>query len=402
MSALPTLKVYLNDRLVGMLTQMAGDRNLFVFDQSYIDDAERPILSLSYKAESGGLINQLKPTQTKLPPFFSNLLPEGHMREYLAQSMGIKKEREFYLLWKLGQDLPGAIRIEGEETLRLPSSAVESTPLQDETQTALYFSLAGIQMKFSAVQQAHGGLTIPAHGVGGDWIIKLPDARFENVPENEYAMMTLAKLVGIEVPEIGLVSIRDITHLPKGVDGLGENAFVIKRFDRAEHGGRVHIEDFAQIFNVYPDKKYGRASFRNIASVIWRELGIEGIQDFIRRLIFNVLIGNGDMHLKNWSLIYPDGINPRLAPAYDYVSTIPYLPHDQMALNFVDSKAFSSVNTEQLKRFARKVDVPENIVLAEAESTVSQFHDAWRYAKEFISDPLIHSAIKKHLKTLAL
>jgi serine/threonine-protein kinase HipA len=185
----------------------------------------------------------------------------------------------------------------------------------------LHFSLAGVQLKFSAVKGAAGGLTIPTDGVGSSWIVKLPSAKFPNVPENEFAMMELARQVGIAVPETSLIPLSRISGLPSGIDAVGENAYVIKRFDRAANGERIHIEDFAQVFAVYPERKYERASYRNIAEVLWVETGEAGIVEFIRRLVFNALIGNADMHLKNWSLIYSDRHHASLAPAY-YLSDI--------------------------------------------------------------------------------
>jgi serine/threonine-protein kinase HipA len=82
------------------------------------------------------------------------------------------------------------------------------------------------------------------------------------------------------------------------------------------------------VFGVYPERKYKRASYRNIAEVLWAETGETGIMEFLRRLVFNTLIGNADMHLKNGSLIYPDRRRAALAPAYDFVSTIASLPDD--------------------------------------------------------------------------
>ena len=87
--------------------------------------------------------------------------------------------------------------------------------------------------------------------------------------------------------------------------------------------------------------KYNNAAMRNIVQVIAAEGNDADIVEFIRRLTFSALIGNGDMHLKNWSLIYPDRRNASLAPAYDFVSTIPYIRSDQFALNVSRSKAFS-------------------------------------------------------------
>ena len=103
----------------------------------------------------------------------------------------------------------------------------------------------------------------------------------------------------------------------------------IERFDRLQNGEKVQTEDFAQVFNVYPGDKYKKASVRNIAEVIGIEGGEEDVAEFIRRLTFNTLIGNADMHLKNWSLFYPDRRNATIAPAYDFVSTIHYIPDEE-------------------------------------------------------------------------
>ena len=117
--------------------------------------------------------------------------------------------------------------------------------------------------------------------------------------------MTLASMIGMDVPEVQLVDTAAIDRLPGGIDQLKGKALAVKRFDRTPQGP-VHIEDFAQVFGIYPDDKQQRANYRNIASVIATEAGNDAVAEFIRRLVFNTLIGNADMHLKNWSLIYPD------------------------------------------------------------------------------------------------
>ena len=66
---------------------------------------------LGFKDAHGQLITDQQPTRVKLLPWFSNLLPEGHMRTYLAQRANIHPSREFFVLWVLGKDLPGAISI---------------------------------------------------------------------------------------------------------------------------------------------------------------------------------------------------------------------------------------------------------------------------------------------------
>ncbi len=404
MARLEILKVFLHEHEIGTLTQLPNDRNLFVFNEDYINDVNRPTLSLSFKDKYGGLITDIKPTQTRVPAFFSNLLPEGMMRDYLAKRAGVKSEREFYLLWILGQDLPGAIKIVPAESKDLPKGVNDNEEITEHRskKTILRFSLAGIQLKFSAVKKAGRGLTIPTGGIGGKWIVKLPDLRFKGVPENEFAMMKLAKRVGINVPEIALVPINEIGGLPKEIEENGKYAFAIKRFDRAEDDSAIHIEDFAQILGVYPDKKYNNASYRNIAKVIWLETGEEGIIEFIRRFIFNVLIGNGDMHLKNWSLIYPDGHTPSLAPSYDFLSTIPYIKDETLALKFVDSKNFETLSKDQLKRFAAKADLPEKLVIDTASQTIALFKEIWYGEKDLDIDKNVKKSIDEHLSKVPL
>src|SRR5438046_9102038 len=98
------------------------------------------------------------------------------------------------------------------------------------------------------------------------------------------------------------------------------------------------MEDFAQVFGLYPHRKYHHRSYANIAGVLWAETGEHGTYEFVRRLAFSVLIGNADMHLKNWSLIYRDQRMPELSPAYDFVATLPFIPEDKLALVFGGSR----------------------------------------------------------------
>ena len=90
------LRVSLGERAVGSITGLGGDRSIFTFDDDYAADPQRPILSLSFKSAAGHLIEEHKSTQTRLMPFFSNLLPEGPLRNYLAERAGVKPAREFF------------------------------------------------------------------------------------------------------------------------------------------------------------------------------------------------------------------------------------------------------------------------------------------------------------------
>ena len=398
-----TLNVHLYEELIGTITNVGHDRSLFALTEEYIDAVNRPILSLGFKDVHGGLITDFKPVQTKLLPFFSNLLPEEAMRTYLAQRAGVNPAREFFLLWVLGQDLSGAVTVRPADGEELPQMASESADDAKITESPMRFSLAGVQLKFSAVQQVAGGLTIPATGMGGSWIVKLPSSRYEAVPENEYSMMELARKVGIDVPETELFNINDIENIPAGIGQFGDSAFAIKRFDRGEGGRAVHTEDFAQVFGVYPHDKYKKASMRNIAQVIGLEGQEEDIAEFVRRLVFNTLIGNADMHLKNWSLIYNDKQAPSIAPAYDFVSTVPYIPGDEAALKVSRSKKFSDFSMDELSHMAAKAMLPEKLVLDTAKETFSKFHALWNSEKAHL--PLtkgIVEAIENHLKSIPL
>jgi serine/threonine-protein kinase HipA len=397
MADVSVLNIRLHDEHIGALTNVGHDRTLFSLSESYIENANRPTLGLRFKDSFGELITEFKPTQTALMPYFSNLLPEGHLREYLSERAGVKSAREFFLLWALGMDLPGAITVAPDKDEAWPGDlddrAEESDSDKDKSlDDALRFSLAGVQLKFSAISEASGGLTIPAKGIGGSWIVKLPSARFAGVPENEYSMMELARLVGMDVPSINLIDINDVDNLPAGIGEMQGQAFAIKRFDRLEDGSPVHIEDFAQVFDVYPKDKYKKASLANIARVIGAESGENDIAEFIRRLVFNTLIGNADMHLKNWSLVYPDRRSARLSPAYDFVSTIPYIEDGKAALKYSRTKRFDEFTFDELKHLSARALIPEKIVLDTAIETVALFHEHWQ--KEKVNLPLYSNVIE--------
>jgi len=397
------LNVLLHKRPVGTLVLLTGEQNLFAFNDNYINDLKRPTVSLSFKSVMGDLITDVKPTRTRLPPFFSNLLPEGPMRKYLAKRANVNENREFFLIQALGQDLPGAISIQESGSYNnLLQKHAEQKEIDAQFKGALRFSLAGVQLKFSAVQEATGGLTIPAQGSGGSWIVKLPSTSFDAVPENEFAMMRLAGMIGMNVPEIRLIPIRTISGLPDEMRAMKGNAFVIRRFDRNEDGSAVHMEDFAQVFGLYPEKKYDRANYRNIAEVILAERGLHDIAEFVRRLVINTLIGNADMHLKNWSLIYPDCRQAVLAPAYDLVSTIPYIKDANTALKLGKSRDMEGLSMDRLSDFAAGARLPQKLVLDTTRETVERFMDAWENGVYLDKLPFVRDAMKEHLKTIRL
>src|ERR1700757_2457021 len=149
LKTLNALAVSLHDRRIGVINRISGDRYLFSFEQDYIEDQNRPTLSLSFKGQAGGLVIPTRPVTARLPVFFSNLLPEGHLRDYLAARADVKPQREFFLLAVLGADLPGALTVAPMD--QSPQDAAHERGGRDEEEsvpeTALRFSLAGVQLK---------------------------------------------------------------------------------------------------------------------------------------------------------------------------------------------------------------------------------------------------------------
>jgi serine/threonine-protein kinase HipA len=405
---LNTLSVRLHGKHIGVITRLAGDRQLFAFEQDYIDDEKRPTLSLSFKGSTGGLVTPTRPTGRRVPPFFSNLLPEGHLREYLAKRADVNSEREFFLLAVLGADLPGALVVAPLEREALPPEAHHDHDDERHNddhghgEEPLRFSLAGVQLKFSAVMEAFGGLTIPVDGMGGSWIVKLPSARYKAVPENELAMLELARRAGISVPENRLVDIASIKGLPEQAHTVESKALAVKRFDRLPNGEPVHMEDFAQVFGQFPNDKYKHRSYANIAAVLWAESGEEATWEFVRRLVFSVLIGNADMHLKNWSLLYPDRRKPVLSPAYDFVATLPYIPGDTLGLSFGGSKGLDGITPDQMRSFADTARIPASPLWQIAVETAERTVASWKTLEQADLLPKeMRASIEKQILTVA-
>ncbi|MHB8370407.1 MAG: type II toxin-antitoxin system HipA family toxin [Leptospirales bacterium] len=405
MEALVFLDIRSKKTLVGAIRRIgSADSYAFSFDDGYraLSALERPVLGQSFLDKNRNPVAPGKVTNTKLLPWFSNLLPEGKLRQVIAAQHSFSTKRDFPLIVALGGDLPGAVVVEsnGRREDSFPDDSLPETALSED---AWKFSLSGVYLKFSAVRETSGGLTVPAHGVGGSWIVKLPSEIYEAVPENEYDMMRFAEKVGLRIPEIDLVPMGRIRGLPVGIDP-DKSAFVIKRFDRLPDGGRLHIEDFAQVFGLYPEEKYGKISYGNIAKVVYALSGENGLKEFVSRLVISAAIGNGDMHAKNWSLLYPDGRTPELSPPYDFVSTLNYVPgKETMGLSIAGTNAFSDLSLDLLARFAEKTGLPEDVILSAAKETALRIPDAWSDMRSIASSPQsVVKSIDTHMKTVPL
>ncbi|MGZ3142746.1 type II toxin-antitoxin system HipA family toxin [Lentzea chajnantorensis] len=387
--------VWLDDRRVGTIRQQ-GDRTQFTLDEEYRGDPERPVL---------GLVFEDRPTAShaaavRLAPWFSNLLPEGQLRAWIARERNVNRKREMELLSQVGHDLPGAVRVLAEDEVPIVASLRDEEsypcgPFNGRKGDRLQFSLAGVAMKFSMLKR-QGQLVLPAHGKGGDWIVKLPDRVFRDVPRNEFVMMSLASSAGIDVPEIELVHRDSVDkRVPGDLWPESESyAYAIRRFDREEGGHRrIHIEDLAQVRNFYPERKYF-GSFETVANLIYRRHDVKSLIQFVRRLTFSILISNGDAHLKNWSLIYRNPQVPELAPAYDLVATGFYPVSDmpeRLALKFGDTRNFHRISLGTFSRLQEKLAVGGGVDLAEhVVDAISSVLSAWPKYSAFLdgNEPL--------------
>jgi serine/threonine-protein kinase HipA len=393
------LQVLLQDRAVGTLTLNRNDGCEFRLLESYKHAYPRPVLGQQFLDD----LEQIHRSRARVPPWFSNLLPEGPLRDLVAKQAGVLPGREFFLLRHLGEDLPGAVRIVADEALIEPDDDTGFQPDEQEAPGSWHFSLAGVQLKFSA-RRGERGLTIPVSGLGGDWIVKLPDARYPKVPENEYATMLWAKASGIRIPELELVAVAEVSGLPAAMAAFPERlALAIRRFDRPAPDLRVHMEDFAQILGLYPEEKYQKYNYETLASLIFHLTGEKGLDEFIRQLVFVIVSGNGDAHHKNWSLLYPDGIQAELSPAYDLVSTIQYMQEDSLALNLAKSKRLESVNMESFRRMARKIGEEEGRMTTRIQAALDAIMDAWRESgRDFGYDARACSILDKHFAKIPL
>lgn len=398
------LRVLLGDLPVGRLTLDDAARCEFHLLESYRHGHPRPVLGQSFEDDLGAHRRAL----SRLPAWFSNLLPEGALRELVARDAGVEPAREFRLLEHLGHDLPGAIRIEQDDHPAVRADAESADALEDlaadtHEDSAWHFSLAGVQLKFSALRSDRG-MTVPVSGQGGDWILKLPDLRYPGVPANEHATMRWAAASGITIPEIDLVDIGQVSGLPAtGIPRQETQAFVIRRFDRPVPGKRIHMEDFNQILGLYPEQKYARFNYETIARLTLVLTGVAGLEELIRRYVFMLASGNGDAHHKNWTLIYPDGVQAALSPAYDLVSTIQYMPDDRLALNFGRSKRWEDMGMDTFRRLARKIDFDEAQIVGWTLQAVAATQQAWSASShEFGYDLVARERIEQHMRRVPL
>ncbi|RXS44169.1 type II toxin-antitoxin system HipA family toxin [Idiomarina sp. 29L] len=379
------LQITLNDQEVGVLTHYTGGKNILSFspDFAVLDKCDRPIVSFTQLIRENYFELPQVSTQ-RLSPVLSNLLPEGALRDFISRELKVHSENEFPLMVHLGANLPGALKAVPIAAGELPAWAlahrekVEAVQVNIDKATSRQ-SLAGIQMKFSSVRAPDKRFNINEEDNSDSWIIKVPSNVYKQVPANEYTAMRLAESVGIDIPEIQLVKLTQLHNLPDIRLPDEEYAYAIRRFDRSK-GKRIHTEDFAQVFELYSHEKYEKKNYEQIVNAIYLHSpqGLKNAQKMAKRLLGNILLANGDAHLKNWSLIYLDGITPQLSPAYDIVSTLPYVKGENgAALNMAKVKNWYETNMETFKKWAERADVPWQPIAVHLSETMEQARELW-------------------------
>jgi serine/threonine-protein kinase HipA len=394
------LDIRLGQVSVGLLEQLDEWEYRFSFDSGWLRAQDRGVL--------GQLFEDRKPhdiaTTGHVPIWFSHLLPQGPLRRAVARQLEIDVEDEFDLLEFLGEDLPGAvIMVPGRPRLS------QSPPLRPRVASALAeklrFSLAGAQWKLS-VRPGERGLTMPVKkGETGSWIAKFHDPAFKDLPRVEFATMLWARFADVSVPVFRQAHVSEFEELPEGIPTGDGTVFLIERFDRGAEGQRIHIEDLAQVFDRPPgDPQYG-GRYEHIASLL-SYIAPEDLRSFCERLVFCVLCGNTDAHLKNWSLIYPDGRTPRLSPAYDLISSILYAPEfipDELALSLNNSRRFEDVNAGSFRLLAETSRVPFDEMSSWVRQAVERVRTVWE--KEAAHLPWMseeRQRIERHLARVPL
>jgi len=387
-------------RAIGYLSQY-GDILRVSFDDDYVQDAGRPVLSLSYQGANEQATRQiltasrderLVRTNGRWPAFFQNLLPESHNRDRLARERGCSPDDEFELLAAAGHDLMGALEVE-------PVPAQEGIPdVVRHWHTAMGLdvlepgfvefpvedaaSIPGVVTKFSAVQEGRR-YVVKRHGAAGSFILKLPSTRHPDLVANEFAGYQLCKALGLDCAEAVVVS-HDDADLPGDVPF--SDILAVKRFDRGPDGRRVHMEEFAQALQVEPRHKYGRdltTAYVRMMRVLY-ELSSRpalDVRELMARFVTFILMGNTDAHLKNWAVLYADGKTPTMAPLYDPVCITAFFdaaPPTVYGQNrAIDNKlrGFGLPELEQMLKEAGMLRVPQH--LKAAKELVRQAQAEW-------------------------
>ena len=390
--------VWLHERRVGELRQDDVGYLEFHPDQRWLEDSERPVLGHWFEQRPGRRQRGARPGD--LPPFFANLLPEGDLGLLLRDRLGIATHDDLGLLTAVGEDLPGAavVRTETEEgapPLLVPARPADQPGADD---SGMRFSLAGVQLKFSMLRSG-GRFHFPGKDERGNWIVKIALENYAGLCANEFVTMEWARRAGFEVPPCELRQLGDLVDVPH--EGDPETpVFVIRRYDR-DGERRIHQEDMMQVLG-YPNqpstRKYNDATYDQLTSLLVGIAGPATFDEMLHRIVFMIASGNNDAHLKNWSLLYPDGIAATLTPLYDQTFAGQWPALDgSLALKLGGAKPFAAIEMGRVREFARRADRDPDRAAELAASTIERIAEAWTALRREIAVPEAYLApLRRH------
>jgi serine/threonine-protein kinase HipA len=279
-------------------------------------------------------------TERRYPPgvvqsFLDGLLPEGEPRKAIARGVGVPDGDTLGLIRALGRDCAGAVVIQPADDPPPPTATTTTAePLTtDEIETLVRdlrsaplgvggrvrISLAGVQEKLVLTRMPDGRWGRPVDGTPSTHILKPEIAAYPFMVENEAFCMRVAKHLGLDVASVETTAI------------AGRKLIVVERYDRdvASDGSvqRIHQEDFCQALGIGPDRKYqenGGPSLATMAGVLATVASQDSLDRLLAAVVVNVLLGNGDAHAKNFSLLHDQSGALRMSPLYDLLCTLHY------------------------------------------------------------------------------
>lgn len=346
-------KVYYRDTFAGILSQEAGGRCVFTYDESY--------LSSSLPAISYSLPLQKEPHQNEngLHPFFDNLCAEGWLKNAQARALGLRKNDRFALLLAFGIDLAGAVSVIDPE----PTREVKIDMDDPENFAALTAraSLSGVQPKLGAIKEGRKYRAV-RRGEQATHIAKLPSGTLPNIVELEYITTQACKalLKGDAIAEMTIAPLQDVA----------DKSLLVKRFDRLADGTRLHFEEFNQLLGHASEDKYD-GCYEHMADFIIANNDIclkAECDTLFRRIMACILTGNTDAHLKNFAMMHTDS-GLRLTPSYDLVGSACYPDYQTLALGIerAENMKIGDLGAKNIARLGNLFGLPDGAIMLAVE-----------------------------------
>lgn len=214
-------------------------------------------------------------------------------------------------------------------------------------------SLTGVQPKLSLHLNKHeGSQRLIIVGLWGGFIMKPQTESYLQLPEVEDLTMHLAEVAKIDVVPHTLMRMAD-TSL----------CYVTRRIDRTSKGEKIAMDDFCQLTERQTEYKY-KSSYEAIGKAILRYSSVPkmDLTNFMEVLLFSWIVGNNDMHLKNFSLYEPKEGKPRLTPAYDMLNAAIVNPRDKEELALTLNGKKSKIKADDFIKAAATLGLPENVM----------------------------------------